>query len=52
MADILNAEPTRYGVPVDALSEQELATLRDTGITPPKKWTPWLVASVLFMDGQ
>jgi hypothetical protein len=30
----------------------ERENLKNLGIQPPEKWSPWLVACVLFIDGQ
>lgn len=51
MAKILNANMSTYGTPCDALTNHEHSHLKKLGIEPPQKWTPWLVACVLFMDG-
>lgn len=51
MAEILNANTVTYGCPLDAITEHDQAQLKICGIQPPIKWTPWLVACVLFMDG-
>jgi hypothetical protein len=52
MTQILNANLITYGKPCEALSQQEHAQLEKLGIDPPDYWNPWLVACVLFMDGQ
>ena len=52
MSQILNSSLQTYGSPKQALLIDEIKALQNLGIEPPKKWTPWLVACVLFMDGQ
>ena len=52
MAKILNADLSFYGKPDQALSGQECTQLKKLGIQPSEQWNPWLVACVLFMDGQ
>lgn len=51
MTQVLNANLGVYGNPLQALSFQERKNLKNLGIQPPEKWSPWLVACVLFMDG-
>jgi hypothetical protein len=52
MAQILNANLSFYGKPDQSLTKKDCEQLKNLGIQPPKKWNPWLVACVLFMDGQ
>ena len=52
IAEILNSNPKKYGSPRDAVSEDEVEKLKKEGAPVPYQWTPWLVACVLFMDGQ
>jgi hypothetical protein len=52
ISDYLNKHMTKYGSPSSALSQEEITILKANKITVPTKWDPWLVACVLFMDGQ
>lgn len=52
MSNILNNNLQRYGNPMGALTENDKRQLTEKCVEQPEAWSPWLVACVLFMDGQ
>jgi hypothetical protein len=52
MTNILNQNISHYGRPSAALSSSDLHELRSNHVPIPHAWNSWLVACVLFMDGQ
>jgi hypothetical protein len=51
IAQVLNADKQTFGSPCTALDQSDILSLKEKDAFP-KEWTPWLVACVLFMDGQ
>ena len=52
MARILNENANLYGFPAQALTAEENAAANPHNCAWFEDWTPWLVACVLFMDGE
>lgn len=52
ISNILNRNRTVYGIPAQALSSDEFARLNHHDSAWFGNWTAWLVACVLFMDGE
>lgn len=52
IADILNRDPERYGAPAAAFEAADIDKMGKSNCQIPRIWDVWLVACVLFMDGQ